>query len=79
MIKLAYVAEQPGVETKEDMLSPDQSHLMVYKYHVPLAAYCNDPKFSDKQVLANSADPDQTANQGLHCFRFHLQLFDKIH
>ena len=23
--------------------------------------YCNDPKFSDKQVCANSADPDQTA------------------
>ena len=23
--------------------------------------YCNDPKFSDTQALANSADPDLTA------------------
>ena len=23
--------------------------------------YHNDPKFSDRQILANSADPDQTA------------------
>ena len=26
--------------------------------------YRNDPKFSDKQVWANSADPDQTAPRG---------------
>ena len=46
--------------------------------------YRNDPKFSDKQVWANSADPDQTAleeqsDQGLHCLLFHLHLFDEIH
>ena len=32
------------------------------QYH----SYRNDPKFSDRQVLANSANPDQT-DQGLHC------------
>ena len=26
--------------------------------------YRNDPKFQDKQVWANSADPDQTAPRG---------------
>ena len=26
--------------------------------------YHNDPKFSDRQDLANSADPDQTAPRG---------------
>ena len=26
--------------------------------------YCIVPKFSDRQVLANSADPDQTAPRG---------------
>ena len=26
--------------------------------------YRNDPKFSDRQVYANSADPDQTAPRG---------------
>ena len=26
--------------------------------------YRNDPKFSDRQVWANSADPDQTAPRG---------------
>ena len=43
--------------------------------------YHNDPKFSDGQVLANSADPDQTileeqSDQGLHCLQFHLHLLD---
>ena len=26
--------------------------------------YCNDPIFSERKVLANSADPDQTAPRG---------------
>ena len=26
--------------------------------------YCNDPKFSDRLVWANNADPDQTAPIG---------------
>ena len=26
--------------------------------------YCNFPTFSDRQVLANSADPDQTVPRG---------------
>ena len=29
-----------------------------------LQCYRNDPKFSDRKVLANSADPDQTAPRG---------------
>ena len=29
-----------------------------------MVLYQNDPKFSDRQVLANSADPDQTAPRG---------------
>ena len=36
--------------------------------------YRNDPKFLDRQVWANSVDPDQTAPrgayQGLHCLPF---------
>ena len=47
-------------------------------------AYRNEPKFSDRQVEPNSADPDQTApreqsDQGLHCLLFHLLLFEEIH
>ena len=34
--------------------------------------YRNVPKFSDRQVWANSVDPDL----GLHCFPFHLLLLD---
>ena len=45
--------------------------------------YHNDPKFLDRQVWANSADPDQTApeeqsDQGLHCLQFCLHLFDAL-
>ena len=29
-----------------------------------LMMYRNDPKFSDRQAWANSADPDQTAPRG---------------
>ena len=32
--------------------------------HFVQSSYCNDPKFSDRYVLANSADPDQTAPRG---------------
>ena len=31
---------------------------------VSFAWYRNDPKFSDRYALANSADPDQTAPRG---------------
>ena len=54
--------------------------------------YHNFPKFSDRQVWANSADPDQTAplqtqirllleeqsDQGLHCLQFPLHLLDAL-
>ena len=41
--------------------------------------YRNVPKFSDRQVWANSADPDQTApDQGLHCLQFHLHFLEAL-
>ena len=36
-------------------------HYMYMKY---VNIYRNVPKFSDRQVWANSADPDQTAPRG---------------
>ena len=38
----------------------------------------NDPKFSDRYAWANSADPDQTADQGLHCLPFRLHRLDSM-
>ena len=47
-----------------------------------LMIYRNVPKFSDRQVCANSADPDQTAeeqsDQGLHCLQFQPHLLDAL-
>ena len=40
--------------------------------------YRNDPKFSDRQVRANSADPDQTADQRLDCLPFRLHLLNAL-
>ena len=41
------------------------------KTEISSLRYRKDPKFSDRQIWANSADPDQTApqqsDQGLHC------------
>ena len=36
--------------------------------------YCHDSEFSDRQVLANNVDPDQTADQDLHSLLFQLHL-----
>ena len=38
----------------------------------------NDPKFLDRQVWANSADPDQTADQHLDCLPFRLHLLNAL-
>ena len=35
------------------------------------------PKFSDRQVWANSEDPDQS-DQSLHCLQFPLQFLDAL-
>ena len=40
--------------------------------------YRNDPKFSDRYAWANSADPDRTAPQGLHCLPFRLRRLDSL-
>ena len=40
--------------------------------------YRNYPKFSDWQVWANSADPDQTAEQRLDCLPFRLHLLNAL-
>ena len=41
--------------------------------------YCNDPKFSDRQVWANGVDPDQTtSDQGLRCLPFRLHLLSTL-
>ena len=44
--------------------------------------YHNDSKFSDRQVRANSVNPDQTAlnktDQGLHCLPFCLHYLDTL-
>ena len=67
---------------------------MIPSVHIPVPAQCliqygkvnrNVPKFSDRQIWANSADPDQTAplleeqsDQGLHCLQFPLHLLDAL-
>ena len=44
-----------------------------------LCMFCNDTKFSDRQVWANSVDPDQTdPDQDLHCLSFRLHLLDQL-
>ena len=53
-----------------------------------LGEYHSYPKFLDKQALANSANPDQTApspvlleeqsDQGLHCLPYHLHRLDNF-
>ena len=50
------------------LISSAESYFKSCAFRVEISrqylAYRNDPKFSDKQVWANSADPDQTAPLG---------------
>ena len=51
---------------------------------IPHKYFCYNPEFLDRQVRANSVDPDQTeeaacrqkeqSDQGLHCLPFFLHL-----
>ena len=59
---------------------PHVSSLKTYTWKpiiLQVRIYRNFPKFSDKQVWANSADPDQT-DQDLHCLLFSLHLWDAL-
>ena len=47
------------------------------KSHKNSMQYRNFPKFSDRQVWANSADPEQS-DQGLHCLQFPLHPLECI-
>ena len=40
--------------------------------------YHNDPKFSDRQVWANSADLEEQFDQDLHCLPFRLHRLDSL-
>ena len=35
----------------------------------------NNPKYLDRQAYANSVDPDQAHDQGLHCLQYIQQYF----
>ena len=52
--------------------------LAVQKLILTVQYYRNDPKFSDRQVWANSADPEEQSDQGLHCLPCHLRLLDAL-
>ena len=64
-----------GTEIPQPFSSSEYSEMAVYSnvtaslYHILKESECikymyrNDPKFSDRQVWANSVEPDQTANQ----------------
>ena len=39
---------------------------------------CNDPKYLDKQVWANSPDQEEGTDQGLHWLSFCLHLLDAL-
>ena len=41
-------------------------------------SYHNVPKFLDRQVWANSADPEQS-DQGLHCLQTQIRLLLEEH
>ena len=40
--------------------------------------YRNDPKISGRYAWANSADPEEQSDQGLHCLPFRLHGLDSL-
>ena len=41
--------------------------------------HCNDPKFSDRRVWANSVDLKEQSGKGQQCLPFRLHLLDAIY
>ena len=58
-------------------IPPTVSQFVLPKMSEAILNYGNVPKFSDRHVWANSADPEQT-DQGLHCLQFPLHLLDAL-
>ena len=61
-----------------NILPANQNQTSVLFAYAIFYQYRHDPKFSDRYASANSADPDQTADQGLHCLPFRLHLLDSL-
>ena len=59
----------------EIILGCAEKKLLPLLYHYNLDR--NVPKFLDRQIWANSADPEQS-DQGLHCLQFPLHLLDAL-
>ena len=56
----------------------EKNEIFVRRQNGRTNSYCrNDPKFSERQVWANSADPDQTADQRL-VFAIPSAFFERI-
>ena len=69
------------------MLAPNNSQLMIPNLQRAITPETTDGICSKVTVMilsfqtfvwANSADPYQTAPQGLHCLQFHLHLSDAL-
>ena len=65
------VALKLMISTEFLSVQPDRLLIMIPQLHLrqilPTEGpenYCKDPKFLDRQVWANSVDPDQTAPRG---------------
>ena len=70
------IAEHAGMQGPFDHFSSAE---MMEEYLVPKGIYRNNPKYLDRQVWANSVDPDHTASRSslirfytIFCFYLHL-------
>ena len=62
IMSVAFLADTPCIKDTPRIKLP-----IFNKYLYNTIMYHNVPKFSDRQVWANSADPDQTAPRGAVC------------
>ena len=56
--------ERPVVQLKNKSIKGKNTTWSILQQSSKIILYRNFPKFSDRQVWANSADPDQTAPRG---------------
>ena len=59
-------------------LKDPKPHSSKVPFLVTQLSYHNVPKFSDRQVWANSVDPEEQSDQGLHSLPFRLHLLDAL-
>ena len=78
-VKKLQIGVKKRVDPEDCKLKSRKGDILHMHYTVCTGFYYrNDPKFWDRYTWANSADPEEQSDQGLHCLTFCLHRLDSL-